>query len=174
MHRQVSNDIRKQVHSDITACLAKYFHTQQWNYYRTQWTAERCLFWHCHSSLWFFVCVWNISGTAERICAKFTWKTSLVPRSDEFKGQGQMSRSLGTKQRHFPALSAACVRFMFGKASLASSSYYCYVQWILFCWPFFFCMAWDLGLGSVEVRYPGSINCLNSLVLRHRRTAPLL
>jgi len=32
-----------------------------------------------------FVCVRNISGTDERICAKFTGKTCLVPRSDEFK-----------------------------------------------------------------------------------------
>jgi len=35
----------------------------------------------------FFVCVWNIPGTAERICAKFTRKTCLVPRSDKFEGQ---------------------------------------------------------------------------------------
>ena len=28
-------------------------------------------------------------GTAELICAKFTRKTCLVPRSDEFEGQGQ-------------------------------------------------------------------------------------
>ena len=62
------------------------------------------------------------SGTAERIriCAKFTRKTYLVPHSDEFKGQGQRSRSTGTKTTFF-ALSAACVRFMFGKVSLASS-----------------------------------------------------
>ena len=39
-----------------------------------------------------FVCVWNISGTAERICAKLTEKTWLVPRSDEFEGQGQRSK----------------------------------------------------------------------------------
>jgi len=32
----------------------------------------------------FFVCASNISGTAERICAKFTGKTCLVPLSDEF------------------------------------------------------------------------------------------
>jgi len=43
-------------------------------------------------SLWFFVCVWNISGTAERICAKFIWKTCLVRRSEEFEGQGQRSK----------------------------------------------------------------------------------
>jgi len=45
----------------------------------------------------FFVCVglWNVSGTAERICAKFTgnWgKTCLVPRLDEFEGQGPFRR----------------------------------------------------------------------------------
>jgi len=45
-----------------------------------------------------------ISGTAEPICAKFTWKTCLVTRSDEFKGHGQIP--------------AVCVRFMFGKTSL--------------------------------------------------------
>jgi len=33
----------------------------------------------------------NISGTAERICAKFTSKTCFVPRSDEFEGYGQRS-----------------------------------------------------------------------------------
>jgi len=37
----------------------------------------------------FFVCVWNISGSAKRICDEFTWKTCLVPRWDEFEGQGQ-------------------------------------------------------------------------------------
>ena len=47
----------------------------------------------------FFVCVWNILGMAERICAKFIRKTCLVPhpRSDEFECQGQRSRSPGTK-----------------------------------------------------------------------------
>ena len=69
-----------------------------------------------------FVCVWNISRTAERICAKFTCKTCLVPRLVEF--EGQRSRSSG-KKTAFSALSAACVRFMFGKTSLASSFYVC-------------------------------------------------
>ena len=53
-----------------------------------------------------------------------TARECLVPRSDEFEGQvlkvkGQRSKSPG--KRHFSALSAACVRFMFGKTSLASS-----------------------------------------------------
>jgi len=39
-----------------------------------------------------FVCVWNISGSAERICAKFTGNTCLVPLSDEFEDQGQRSK----------------------------------------------------------------------------------
>jgi len=39
-----------------------------------------------------FLLVYKISrGTTERICAKFTRKTCLVPRSDEFEGQGQTS-----------------------------------------------------------------------------------
>jgi len=38
-----------------------------------------------------------MAGTAEQICAKFTWKTCLVLHSDEFERQGQRSRSPGTK-----------------------------------------------------------------------------
>jgi len=96
-----------------------------------------------------FVCESNISGTAERICAKFAGKTCLVPRSDEFECQGQRSRSPGTKMRSaLPSpptatewnalaannvinqqtgpfrrcqgvISAFCVQFVFGKTSLA-------------------------------------------------------
>jgi len=35
---------------------------------------RRFCFWH-HESVDCFVCVRNISGTAERVCNKFTWKT---------------------------------------------------------------------------------------------------
>jgi len=42
----------------------------------------------------------NVSGNAERICAKFTPKTYLVPRSNDFevkiKGQGHQGQ-----KRHF-------------------------------------------------------------------------
>ena len=50
-------------------------------------------------SIFFIHFLWesNISGTAERICVKFTGKTCLVRRSDEFEGQGQ--RSPGTEKR---------------------------------------------------------------------------
>jgi len=41
-----------------------------------------------------FVYVWNISETAEQICAKFTQKTCLVPRLDEFEGQGHQGQKL--------------------------------------------------------------------------------
>ena len=51
----------------------------------------------------FFVCHSNILGTAERICAKFAEKTCLVPRLDEFKCQGQRSRSPGTKNDKLPS-----------------------------------------------------------------------
>jgi len=43
-----------------------------------------------------FVCASYILGMAERICAKFTRKMCLVPRSDEFVCQGQRLRSQGT------------------------------------------------------------------------------
>jgi len=46
-----------------------------------------------------FVCVWNISGTGELICDKFTWKTCLVPRSDEFEGQGQSLKGQGHQRQ---------------------------------------------------------------------------
>jgi len=54
-----------------------------------------------------FVCHSNISGTAERICAKFTVTTCFGPRSDEFECQGQRSKVKVTgdkkneKVRHF-------------------------------------------------------------------------
>ena len=47
--------------------------------------------------LFVFVCHSNISGMTERICAKFTATTCLVPRSNEFECQGQRSRSQGQK-----------------------------------------------------------------------------
>jgi len=48
----------------------------------------------------FFVCVRNISGTAERICVKFTPKTCLVTRSDEFESQGQWSKVKVTRDKN--------------------------------------------------------------------------
>ena len=68
--------------------------------------------------LWLFLCVWNIFGTAEWICAKFTEKTCWVPCSYEVECQGQRSRSPGTKKEHFLALWwPACG--LFSKTSLA-------------------------------------------------------
>jgi len=40
-----------------------------------------------------------MSGTTERICAKFTGKTSLVRRSDEFECQGQRSKVNVTRDK---------------------------------------------------------------------------
>jgi len=48
-------------------------------------------------SVWFFV--WNISGTAERICAKFTRKVCFVPRLEEFEGQGQRSKVMVNRDK---------------------------------------------------------------------------
>jgi len=61
-------------------------------------------------SLWFFLFVYEISGaTAERICARFTQKTCLVPCLEEFEGQGQGHQA---QKLLFSALSAACVQFV--------------------------------------------------------------
>ena len=59
----------------------------------------------CFGDVTFFfvcVCVWNISGTVEWICAKFTRKTRLVPRleSEEFEGQGQKSKVKVTRDKN--------------------------------------------------------------------------
>jgi len=59
-------------------------------------------------------------GTAERICVKFTPKTCLAPRSDEFKGQGLISKVMVTMDKNdISGPFGGCVRFMFGKTSLA-------------------------------------------------------
>jgi len=53
-------------------------------------------------------------GTAQWICTKFTGRTCLVPYLDEFECQGQREKVKVTrdKKRHFSALSAACVQFV--------------------------------------------------------------
>jgi len=59
-------------------------------------------------------CVWNISGSIERICAKFTRKTCLVPRTDELEGQGQTSSWTGTKGQNgsFGPFGGLCVVYV--------------------------------------------------------------
>jgi len=42
----------------------------------------------------FFVCIWNILGATEWICAKFTEKTCLVPRSHDFECQGHQGQKV--------------------------------------------------------------------------------
>jgi len=105
-----------------------------------------------------FVCASNISGTTERICAKFTVKTCLVPRSDKFECQGPRSKLPGTKstlstpvtsrmvyacckQRAatvdgtisslLGVISGACVRCMFDKTSLTLVS--CFLLLSVIC-----------------------------------------
>jgi len=72
----------------------------------------------------FLVCVWNISGTAEWICVKFTGNTCLVPCLDEFECQGQRSRSPGTKTGFSADIPGTtehiCDKFTFGPAQIIS------------------------------------------------------
>ena len=76
--------------------------------YHAQQTVEGSVFGTV--SLCFF-CL-SISGTAEWICAKFTRKMCLVPRSDEFEGQGQSSRSPWTKMAFFGPFSGLHVVYV--------------------------------------------------------------
>jgi len=94
-------------------------------YYRMQWNAEGSVVGAVR--LWCFVCVWNISGTAEWICAKFSHKMCLVPHSDEFEGQGHQGQ-----KRHFSDPSAAFVWFLFRKTSLAVLVFD--MWWVMRCW----------------------------------------
>ena len=89
-----------------------------------QWTAEGSVFGAV--SLWFFVCVWNVSGTAEQICAKFTRKTCFVPHSDEF--EGQRSRSPGTKTGIFRPLRQPACSLCLDTTLLANMSHW-YAPW---------------------------------------------
>jgi len=41
----------------------------------------------------------RMARTAERICAKFTWKTRLVLRSEELECEGQKSKVTVTRDR---------------------------------------------------------------------------
>ena len=68
-----------------------------------------------------FLCVSNVSWTNERICAKFTLKTCLVPRSDEFECQGQRSRSPGTKDALSSPVTPPPAAYTNGMRSLQTS-----------------------------------------------------
>ena len=71
--------------------------TTAFNRGRHLYSAGRPSRWALAHILVFFVWVCNVSGTAERIYSKFTGRTCLVPRSNEFECQGQRSTSSGTE-----------------------------------------------------------------------------
>jgi len=73
--------------------------------YRRQWTAEGSVFGAV--SMCFFVWVWNIPATAERICAKFTRKTCFGPSLGRV-WRCQRSRSPGQKRHFRPFRWPAC------------------------------------------------------------------
>jgi len=89
---------------------------------------RRFCFW-CRQSV-VFCLWWNILGTTERICTKFTWKTCLLfgPLLGRvWRSRTKVKGHQGQKW-HSSALSVACMRFVFGKTSLASSYKYIYIQ----------------------------------------------
>jgi len=101
--------------TDIEWCCCR----EQWNIvyccYRTQWTAPGSVFGAV--TLWFFLFVCEISreplnGFAPTSHGTLVW--CLARTSLKVKIKGQRSRSPGTRKQHFSALSAACVRFIFG------------------------------------------------------------
>jgi len=59
-------------------------------FYHIKWTAQGSVF---DAVCDFFVCVWNISGTAEQVCAKFTWKTWTCLKV-KVKGQGHQEQKV--------------------------------------------------------------------------------
>ena len=110
--------------------VSKYFHIAYFHcIYHTDIAQINVYIFTTHSELWkvlslapsvcvFFVCVWNISGTAEQICTKFTRRRvwPLARRSVKVK--------VTREKQHISALGCywkVCVRFMLGKAPLASS-----------------------------------------------------
>jgi len=87
-------------------------------YYRTQWTAQGSFL--TFSAVCDFLFVYKISreplnGFTPNSHRRRVWSLAWMSLNIKVKGQ----RSPGTKL-HFPALSAACMRFVFGKTSSAS------------------------------------------------------
>ena len=98
-----------------STCMSKVsFKRKQRDFLPQAVNCGRFCFWRRQSV--FFVCVWNISDV-HQIHSKDVFGPSL--------GRVGMSRSkakvIRGKKRHFSALLAAYVRFMFGKTCLASS-----------------------------------------------------
>ena len=80
----------------------------------------RSCFWRCLSVTFLFVHEISrepLNGFAPNSQGRRVWY--LAPMCLNAKVKGQRARSPGTKKRPFSALSASCVRFIFGKTSLA-------------------------------------------------------
>jgi len=91
-------------------------HCVIWSHlYRMQWTAEGSVF--GTMSLWIVLFVYEISREPLNGFA-----TNSHGRHNEFEGQGHQG------QKHLLDLSAACVRFVFGKTFLASSLLFVWVM----------------------------------------------
>jgi len=89
--------------------------------YKTERTAEGSAFWRQQSVI-FSLCMKYLGNRWTDLRQIYAENACLVPRSDEFEGHGQRSKVKVTRDKNgIFGPSAACVRFMFGKKSLASS-----------------------------------------------------
>jgi len=110
----------------------------------------------------FFVCVWNISRNCWTDFHHIHTEDVFGPHLDEFDGQGQRSKSPGTKTAFFGPFGSLW-RFVFGKTSLASSFVCCRflrcrIQWLCWCWQYslFAGFAWVCHLKS---KFSSSCSC---------------
>jgi len=86
-----------------------------------------------------FLFVWNISVTDERICAKFTRKTCLIPCSDEFEGQRSKVKVTRNKNGIFGSISAACMQLLHSDAWIESFCHNFIIRIIPLTYNYYFC-----------------------------------
>ena len=87
-------------------------------YYRIQWTAEGSVFFTLSVTFLFVheISPEPLNGFAPNSQGRRIWLLARTSLNVKVKGQGHQGQ-----KRRFSAPSSACVRFMFGKTSVASS-----------------------------------------------------
>jgi len=112
----------------------------------------RFCFWH-HQSVFFCLCMKYFGNSWKDLCRIHT-EDVFGPSLRWVWRWSQSLSSPGTKKRHFSALSAACVQFMFGKTSLASSINILF----LFSWPISTDISGCARLTKIHSQYYGLLH----------------